>query len=150
MKDYKEFTLGWLIFVFLVPVQLLFTYLYINNIGERPMSFGVYIAVSFLVVVVCFLFYGLTTKVNSEAITVSFGIGLIRKRIEIKRIKSIEQVKSPWYYGWGIRLIPNGMLYTMSGSDGVELSFNDTNRIVRIGTKDSKLLKDEILKRLNK
>ncbi|MGV3587775.1 MAG: hypothetical protein ACO1OF_12280 [Adhaeribacter sp.] len=95
-----------------------------------------------------FDFYGLTTKITAEAITVSFGIGLIRKRIKLQRIKTVDTVKSPWYYGWGIRIIPNGTLYNISGTDGVELKFNDTDRIIRIGTKDSLTLKKEIEKRL--
>jgi hypothetical protein len=90
----------------------------------------------------------LTTKINSDTITVSFGIGLIRKRIKLKRVKAVDTVKSPWYYGWGIRIIPNGTLYNISGYDGVELKFNDTDRIIRIGTKDSVTLKKEIEKRM--
>jgi hypothetical protein len=61
---------------------------------------------------------------------------------------TVESVTSPWYYGWGIRMIPNGTLYNISGGDGVELKFADTNRIIRIGTKDSLTLKKEIRKRL--
>jgi hypothetical protein len=99
-------------------------------------------------ILVCLLFYGLTTKITPDTISVSFGIGLIRKRIKLKRIKTVEIVKSPWYYGWGIRIIPNGTLYNMSGTDGVELKFNDTDRIIRIGAKDSLTLKKEIEKRL--
>jgi len=38
----------------------------------------------------------------------------------------------------------------VSGSDGIELKFSDRSRIVRIGTKDSTKLKDEIIKRLKK
>ena len=45
-------------------------------------------------------------------------------------------------------MIPNGALYNISGTDGVELKFDDTNKIIRIGTKDSLILKKEIEKRL--
>jgi hypothetical protein len=90
----------------------------------------------------------MTTTVNAEWITVSFGMGIIRKRIQISRIKNIEIVKNPWYYGWGIRLIPKGMLYNISGSEGVELTFIDTDRVIRIGSAVSTRLKEEISKRL--
>jgi hypothetical protein len=148
MKDYKEFTFGWLIFVLLIPIHLLMTYLYINDIGDRPMGTNGYIVVTMTFILIYFLFYGLTTKITSDTITVSFGVGLIRKKIQLKRVKTVDTIKSPWYYGWGIRIIPNGTLYNMSGTDGVELKFNDTNRIIRIGTKDSLALKKEIEKRL--
>jgi Bacterial PH domain len=148
MKDFKEFTFGWIILVFLIPAHLVLTYLHINELGNSPMGTNVYIAVTAIFILIYFLFYGMTTKITSDSITVSFGIGLIRKKIPLARIKSVEAVKSPWYYGWGIRIIPNGMLYNMSGNNGVELKFNDTNSIIRIGTKDSLAFKKEIEKRL--
>lgn len=148
MKDYKEFTFSWLIFLLVVPIHLLITYFYLNNIGTSPIDTTNYLIVTFTFIAVCILFYGLTTKVTPDAISVSFGIGLIKKRIQLSRIKTVIAVKSPWYYGWGIRIIPNGVLWNISGTDGVELKFNDTNRIFRIGSKHSLLLKIEIEKRL--
>jgi len=150
MNDYKEFTFGWLIFIFVIPIHVLLTYLYIKDLGDRPIETNVYTVVTLTFTLVYFLFYGLTIKITSDTITVSFGIGLIRKRIKLIRVKTVETIKSPWYYGWGIRIIPNGILYNISGSDGVELKFNDTNRIIRIGTKNSLALKQEIEKRLVK
>ncbi len=149
MKEYKEFTFGWLIFICIVPIHLMMTWFFINNLGDDPIGTNVYIIMTLTFTLVCLLFYGLRTRVGSDTITTSFGIGLIKKRIQLKRIKTVNSVKSPWYYGWGIRIIPNGMLYNISGSDGVELKFNDTDRIIRIGSKDSVTLKKEIEKRLS-
>lgn len=148
MKDFKEFTFGWLIFVLAIPIQLLLTFLYVNNLGDRPLGTAPYIVSMVIFVFICFTLYGLTTKVSSSAITVSFGVGLIRKKILLDRIRSVAIVESPWYYGWGIRLIPNGTLYNISGSHGVELAFKDTDRIIRIGTKDPVTLRKEISRRL--
>jgi len=150
MNDYKEFTFGWLIFIFVIPIHVLLTYLYINDLGDRPIGTNVYMVVILTFTLICFLFYGLTTTITSDTITVSFGIGLIRKRVKLKRVKAVETIKSPWYHGWGIRIIPNGTLYNISGSDGVELKFNDTDRIIRIGTKNSLALKKAIEERLVK
>lgn len=148
MKDYKEFQFGWLIFVFAIPTQILITYLYVNDLGDRPIGLTGFAITSSMFLLLYLLFYGLTTKISVDNISVSFGVGLIRKRISIKRISTVESVKTPWYYGWGIRFIPNGMLYNVSGTDGVELKFNDTRRVFRIGTKDSIKLKEEIAKRI--
>ena len=148
MKDYKEFTFGWLIFAFVIPIHLLLTYFYVNNLGDKPIDTNGYLLITLTFTVVYFMFYGMTTKVTPDTISVSFGIGLIKKRTQLKRIKQVDTVKSPWYYGWGIRIIPNGMLYNISGTDGVELKFSDTDRTLRIGTKDSSALKREIEKRL--
>lgn len=148
MKHYKEFTFGWLIFVFVIPIHLLFTYWYLTSIGGSPMDRNNYVITTSVFVLVCLLFYGMTTRIGADTIEVSFGIGLIRKRIQLQRIKSVDTVKSPWYYGWGIRIIPHGMLYNITGTDGVELTFKDTSRIVRIGSRDAATLKNEIEKRL--
>jgi hypothetical protein len=108
MKEYKEFTFGWLIFAIVIPIHLVLTYLYVNNIGNRPMSTSIYALITVTLFSIYILFSGLTTKVTTEKIIVSFGPGIITKRIELKTVKTVEAVKSPWYYGWGIRIIPNG------------------------------------------
>jgi hypothetical protein len=42
-------------------------------------------------------------------------------------------VRNPWYYGWGVRLTPHGILYNVSGLNAVELLLDDGRR-VRVGT----------------
>lgn len=79
------------------------------------------------------LFHSLTVTVTNDQVTLSFGIGAIRKTIPCARIRSARIVRNTWYYGWGIHLIPNGWLYNVSGFDAVELTL-DNGRIVRIGT----------------
>jgi hypothetical protein len=148
MKGYKEFTFGWLTFGIMIPIEVLLTYLYVNNIGDRPMTTSIYIVITVTLTLTFILFYGLTTEVTVDKITVSFGPGIIKKTIELKTISSVDTVISPWYYGWGIRIIPNGVLYNISGTDGVELRFNDRKGIIRIGTNHSVQLKSEIEKRL--
>ena len=150
MKEYKEFQFGWLTFIILIPIQIFVTFLYFTELGDRPLDRNTYIIVNGTFLSVYFLFYGMTVKVDTERIDISFGPGLIRKTIEVDKIINIDTIKNPWYYGWGIRLIPNGWLCNVSGSDGIELKFSDRSRIVRIGTKDSTKLKDEIIKRLTK
>lgn len=148
MKEYKEFTFGWLIFAFAIPAQILIAFLYINHIGNNPMTTGSFIGANLTLASVYVLFYGMTTKLTSNAIVVSFGIGLIQKRISLERIKRAETVRNPWYYGWGIRFIPNGMMYNISGSEGIELKFKDSPRVIRIGSKTPEALKEAIGRRL--
>lgn len=149
MNDYKEFQFGWLIVILLVPVQVLIIYLYVNNFGDKPFGSVGFIVVSSILILTYLFFYGLTTKVSPDKITVVFGIGLPRRTIVMNRIKTVEVVNTPWYFGWGIRFIPSGMLYNISGTGGVELRFKDTENVIRIGSKDSRKLKEEITKRIN-
>ena len=148
MNDYKEFQFGWLIFIFVIPVQVLITYFYLNDMGDTPIGTTGFLIISMVIVLTYLLFYGLTTSVTADQVKITFGIGLIRKSIQLRRIKSVETVNNPWYYGWGIRFIPKGMLYNIHGLDGVELKFNDTSRVIRIGSSDSAKLKQEIERRV--
>lgn len=83
--------------------------------------------------------FSLTTVVSEDDVQVWFGIGLIRRRIALNRITSAEAVRNHWIYGWGIRWIPNGWLWNVSGLDGVELALVNGRRF-RIGTDEPERL----------
>lgn len=91
----------------------------------------------FLVVAVLplVLFGALTVTVSDRNVEARYGVGLVRKRIDVHTVRAVNRVRNPWYYGWGIRLIPGGWLYNISGLDAVELQMTDGRR-VRIGTDD--------------
>ncbi len=145
---YREFQFSWLLLSILVPIHLLVTVMYIYQFGDRPIPTDAFIAVTAVMVLVVLLFYGMTTTIEGNTILVSFGIGLISKRIDIARVRDVAAVETPWYYGYGIRLIPNGWLYNVSGRHAVELRFIDRNRVIRIGTKNPLRLKQALENRV--
>jgi hypothetical protein len=142
--NYKELQVAWPLFVITIPLQFIITYLYWNDLGDRPLSHFGFGMTTIVFILIYLTFYGMTTKVTDDTILVTFGIGFVRKRIAIKRIKNIEVVKTRWYYGYGIRYIPEGMLYNISGNSAVELNLSDSERVIRIGTKDAAKLKHKI------
>lgn len=146
MVTYKEFQFGWLIFLILIPIYIVLAIFYVLDIGDKPLESSHFLVITAVFSLVCLLFYGMTTRVTKKLIVISYGMGLIRKRIATSRIKDLRVVRNSAIYGWGIRLIPNGILFNISGLDAVELTFTDTKRIIRIGTKDPERLKSEILK----
>ncbi len=89
------------------------------------------------------LFSSLTVRVDARKIEARFGIGVIRKRVEIGAIRSTRAVHNSWLLGWGIRLFPGGVLYNVSGLEAVELVLADGRR-VRIGTDEPTALLDAI------
>lgn len=64
---------------------------------------------------------------------IRFGIGLIKKRFDLKDIIKAYTVRNHWYYGWGIRIIPRGWLFNVSGLDAIEIVMSSGKRY-RIGT----------------
>ena len=97
-----------------------------------------------LLVGVLILFSTLTVIVRDGAMHVFFGPGLIRRRIPLQRIREVRVVRTPWYYGWGIRLTPSGWLWNVSGLDGVEVQFDDGHRF-RVGSDDASRLAAALL-----
>ncbi len=79
------------------------------------------------------LFGWLSVTVDQEAVTTRFGIGLLRKKIWLKDIKSAERVRNKWWYGWGMRMGPWGWMYNVSGLDAVEIELKTGGKF-RIGT----------------
>jgi hypothetical protein len=113
------------------------------------MTLPSFLAPSVIFLLVYLLFYGMKTEVTENSIRISYGIGLIRKTIKLTNVKSVSVVSNPWYYGWGIRLIPNGWLYNINGSAGVELAFKDRSRIIRIGSGNASALNKAISGRID-
>jgi hypothetical protein len=82
---------------------------------------------------VVLLFGALTVEVDGEEIRLRFGMGLVRKRIPLREVRSWREVRNPWYAGWGIHLAPGGVMWNVSGLGAVELVLGYGKRF-RIGT----------------
>ncbi|NVJ59567.1 MAG: hypothetical protein HWE27_04210 [Gammaproteobacteria bacterium] len=96
---------------------------------------------------VSFLFHSLNIKVSDNEINWSFGPGFWKKTLKITDIKSVRVINTKWYYGLGIRYIPSGWLYTVSGTTAVQLELNDGTKI-NLGTNDSENLVNVIESKL--
>jgi len=88
-----------------------------------------------LTAVACLIiFYKMTITIDNESISFKLGIGIVGKSYKIADIESCEPVKNSFIYGWGIHKIPKGWLYNVSGFNAIEITFKDTDKVVRIGT----------------
>ena len=85
------------------------------------------------------VFGTLTTSVQNGLFICAFGPGLIRRQIVLTEITEVSVVRNPWYFGWGIRLTPHGWLWNVSGTQGVEVCFNDGRRF-RVGSDEPERL----------
>ncbi len=93
---------------------------------------------------VCLLLFPTLTAVVGEArLRCFFGAGLIRREIPVSDIVEVSVVRNPWIYGWGLRLIPGGWLWNVSGFDAVELRLNN-GKLFRIGTDEPEALREAI------
>lgn len=88
-----------------------------------------------LIMIICLLiFYNLTIYISDTYIQFKLGIGLVAKKYLISDIQSCKSVRNIPLNGIGIRKIPKGWLYNVSGLNSIELAFKNQKSIVRIGT----------------
>lgn len=150
MREFKSFQFTWIILIVLLPLIVWIYYAYKLQLGSNPLSVTPMIILESVFLIIFLLFYGLKTTITKNSISLRFGIGLIKIKIELEEIMSTKIIRNPWYYGLGIKIIPNGMLYNVHGLNTVELTFKKKQKIIRIGSRDSKKLKLEIDSRLTK
>lgn len=84
---------------------------------------------------VAFLFHSLNINVDSDVISWSFGPGFWRNSLPLEAVDSVSLITTKWYYGLGIRYIPTGWLYTVSGTQAIALKLKDGTTI-SLGTDD--------------
>jgi hypothetical protein len=103
------------------------------------------LVVASVFVLVLASFYSFTIQIADGILSFWFGFGVGRKSFPIAGIRSVEIVKNPWYYLWGIKSIPGGWLYSIApGGRAIELIFKDDKKI-HLGTNRP----DEIKQRLD-
>ena len=88
-----------------------------------------------IVGLISFLFHSLNIKVNTSEINWSFGPGFWKKSVKLEAVNSVRVINTKWYYGLGIRYIPSGWLYTVSGTKAIQLELKDGSKI-NLGTND--------------
>ncbi len=109
-----------------------------------PFLLPIYPPILFLVPLVIAIslaiFYCLNVHISGGNLDVSFGIGIIRKRIPLSEVREARAVENPWMLGWGIRWWPGQYwAWNVSGLRAVELVFKDGSRF-RIGTDEPETL----------
>jgi len=143
IKRYEHTQVGYLIIVAILAAMVLIGVI-LANAGINWIAIGVLVVIAVALV----LFSSLTVIIWEEELEVRFGPGPIRKRFKLNEIESCHVVKSPWYYGWGIRLTPHGMLFRVSGFHAVEIKLR-TGKKYFIGTDVPQELEEAIRQAIN-
>jgi len=94
------------------------------------------------------LFSSLTVVIREDELEARFGPGPIRKRFKLSEIESCQVIRNPWYYGWGIRLTPYGMLFRVSGFYAVQIKLR-TGMKFQIGTDVPQELEEALRQAIN-
>ncbi len=143
IKRYEHTQVGYLIISVMAAAMVLIGVV-LANAGINWITIGVLVVIAVALV----LFSSLTVVIWEEELEARFGPGPIRKRFKLNEIESCQVVKNHWYYGWGIRLTPHGVLYNVSGFDAVEIKLR-TGKKFRIGTDVPQKLEEAIRQAIN-
>jgi len=88
-----------------------------------------------ILVLVGFLFHGLTIKVNDNAISWAFGPGVAGQSVELSEIIEAKAVQNSYRHGIGMRITHDGWVYSVSGFSAVQLTLKN-GTMYRLGTND--------------
>ena len=130
----KKFTqFGTLSVVIMLPLLLIFTGLLIRSgINSQDSFIHIFLVLTFFI---CLLtFYKMTIIINTRDVSFILGIGLVSKSYKISDLRSCKPVTNSVLSGIGIRMLPNGWLYNVTGLKAIELQFRNKKSVVRIGT----------------
>jgi len=128
VKRYEHTQVGYFIVVAIMAAMVAIGIILVNT-GVNWIAIAVLVVLAVIVV----LFHSLTVVISGEELVVKFEPGVIRKRFKLKEIQSCQAVRIPWYYGWGIRLTPDGMVFRISGFHAVQIKLV-TGKEYLIGT----------------
>lgn len=145
---YTEKQFSWLNIGISIFAASLLTLAYLYQWGQNPLPLLPYIVIISLTIIILLLFSQMRTVVDSSNITISYGIGCIKKVILLNDIHTIKRVKNKWYEGAGIKYLNGGMLYSISFTDSIELKFKNSDRFIRIGSRTPDLLEQVIRERI--
>lgn len=132
---YKEDQYSWTASTILVFVTAFMGASYFNEWGSNPLPLWLFLSLSILFLFIILLFFRMRTIVNQNSLLISFGIGLIKRTINIKDISDCKLAINHWDYGFGIRVLNGGVLYNIQSLKGIDLNFVKHKSFVRIGSK---------------
>jgi hypothetical protein len=126
---YKHTQIGWPIILPVEAVMLFCLYLYITTRTLPALLLAIFF------IFMGYLFYSLTVIGTDRTLELRFGVGLIKRRFNLRDITSIRPYRTRFWHGWGIHRCPDGLIYNVSGFDAVQITLLDGRKYI-IGTND--------------
>lgn len=125
---YRHTQIGWAMILILGCVIALLAWTASWSEGQP-----VVLSVLGLMVVILILFVSQTVIVDGGSVQVRVGPGLLRRRIALTDILSVDRIRLPWWaVTYGIRMSLNGkrQLWRVSGSEAVDLTLSGERRLL--------------------
>lgn len=137
MTPYRHRQVGWKL-VAGVTVGIVLAGWFVSSLSPatREAAPALVYALFGVLLVALLTFGALTVTVDDREIRVVFGIGLLRKTIELQDVVKCEIVGVRAFWGWGLHWTPGGWLYNVGGRDAVRLVLAREKPVI-VGTNDA-------------
>lgn len=145
---FKEVRLVWSLiipFILIIFTLLLFMIIAIEN--EKHSLIYFFIFNSLLFATILLLFFKFKIELYKDILKLSFGIGIVSKKININAVdkNSISEKKIPWYYGIGWRYdLKGNILFNANFGKAVIFSLKDNNKNIMIVMKNRDDFKNQL------
>jgi len=127
--EHRQFGLVMLV-ILIVPTLGLAAAVVLSNQPAALLPLSVILVFMLFIIVT---FGSLTVKVDTQQVLLYFGLGLLRRSFPLEQVTGARVVRNTLLMGLGIHFIRGGLIYNVSGLDGVEIILKD-GRLARIGT----------------
>ena len=145
---YNKTQYSTLIIVIFIPILAFLFYAYFSQAGDNPLPLISFIILMVLFVLVLLIFYKLNITITKDKIIATFGIGIIKRVVNINDIdiNTIEKVSFGFLTGIGIRITKKGWLWNVKIGDAIYFQTKNKSATFLVGTDDyyeiKKLLKN--------
>ncbi|RKY85416.1 hypothetical protein DRQ09_07330 [candidate division KSB1 bacterium] len=144
-SQYSSVQIGWLSIIIL-GVAIVSIIIIMLTLPYDPVAFIIMFVVLAILVICLIIFSFMSVICDRAYLKIRIGY-IISKSFPIKDVESCKVVRIPWYYGWGIRIVPGGWLYRVSGFYAIEINMKNGKRYL-IGTNEPQNLAEFINKLL--
>ncbi len=123
-----------------LTLTVTFIILYFSTGGIEKIPVSIFILIVLFLLTPLILFFKMQTRLTDEQLKLTFGVGLVKRTFKNNslNLSRAEQRNIPWYYGVGIRIAKDGMLYNAKSGSVIKIEKKDSGKHIYIGTRRQK------------
>jgi hypothetical protein len=150
-RNFFRIYINWIIFLIFIPIIISGFHAYKTQNGNHPMTITGLIVTNSIFLFAILMVYSCSIEIGKNNIIVKYGIGLIRKRISIDSIKSVELIDNKYKFSPKASNLKDWKGYHVFTFEkkAILIRLKDKRTGIIIGFKDSQELLREIEKNIN-
>ena len=120
---YRKSQYGWLLIIVVTGILCFLLLSSSNQWRDDDLPVLPFVLGFVFFTVILLLFYKLTVQIRGSQLRLLYGIGIVEIVFPIEELIHVEAIRTPWWWGLGIRITPKGMLYNIQGLRAVRIEY---------------------------